>query len=200
MSIQKLIDESLIEVARHNFRSRAFPPIWFAGAVMKTDTPELARVSKDESAFALTQNEVVVFGGTETGIFDTDFSSHAEMNAKPVVAGKSKQHALAVGRRSFQFCADKMLSEAAGIGSAKDAVMRVQAKIGNFVAAADIPLFSKPLNFGELRHGAEYAQLTAHQSNRPSPRDPLPQGEEDTKRQVRVGLMRRCFRSTCAAC
>ena len=92
MSIQKSIEEVQVELVRVDFRSVAFPPVRLVSAMMKTDAPELARVGENKRAFALIQNEVVVFRRTIVWTFDPDFPGHAKMNTEPVVPGKFEEH------------------------------------------------------------------------------------------------------------
>jgi hypothetical protein len=83
MSIQKLIDEFLIELARNNFGSAALPPIGFVRPMIKADPAELARVGKNERTSALKQNKMVVFAGSIIHGLDPDLPRHAELNAEP---------------------------------------------------------------------------------------------------------------------
>jgi len=82
MSIQELIDEFSIELGRNNFGNIALPPIGFVFPVMKTDATELAAVAKDESAFFLKQNEMVVLFRAITLPFDAQSTGHTKMNGE----------------------------------------------------------------------------------------------------------------------
>jgi hypothetical protein len=157
MSIQELVDKFLVELAGNNFGSAAFPPIRFMGAVMKTDATKLARVGEHKRAFALKQNEMIVFPGSMIRGRDPNLAGHAEMNSKPVVSGKFEEHPFAPRKRAEKFRADQALLELAYVAAAKDAVSCVQAKTDNLRAAPGVPLFAKPFDFGQLGHRADYA-------------------------------------------
>jgi hypothetical protein len=106
MSIQELVKKFLIEFARNDFRSVTFPPIRFISAVVETDAAELARVGENQCAFALKQNEMIVFAGSIIRGLDTDLAGHAEMNAKPVISREFEDHPFAPRLRAEQFRAD----------------------------------------------------------------------------------------------
>src|SRR5205807_2506102 len=84
----------------------ALPPIRLIGSVMKSDATELARIGEHESAFALKENEMIVFAWPIVCRFDSDLAGHAEMNAKPHFAGKFEEHPFAARVRAQKFCAD----------------------------------------------------------------------------------------------
>lgn len=104
MSVQELVKNFLVELARNDFRRCALPPIRFISAMVEADATELARVGENKRAFLLKQNEMIVFGRSVIRRFDTGLAGHAEMNSKPapnvfaspdgfgVVPGKFEEH------------------------------------------------------------------------------------------------------------
>src|SRR5437667_11990035 len=99
--------------------------------MVKAQTTKLSRVGEDQRAFTLIQSEVVVFARAKIGRIHADFSSHAEMNPKPVVARKSEQHSFTAYALIQQLFADKILLKKARVRSSKDAVTPHQAEIDN---------------------------------------------------------------------
>jgi hypothetical protein len=59
---------------------------------MKSNSPEEPRIAENKSTFDLVQDEVVVFIGAKPRRLCPQFSSHAEMDADPIAAGKFEQH------------------------------------------------------------------------------------------------------------
>ena len=92
MASQKRVEKIPIEGFRRNVGSTGAPPIRRRFAMMKSDATEKPRVAKNERAFRLLENEMVVFLGLKAGWFDAQFSSHSEMNPDPVVSGKFEEH------------------------------------------------------------------------------------------------------------
>jgi hypothetical protein len=90
-----LIDEFLIELGVRDFWNIALPPIGLIASVMKADAAELTRVGKDERALALIQDQMVVFDRAKVRRRNMCLAGHPEMNAEPVVPGKSKEYAFA---------------------------------------------------------------------------------------------------------
>ena len=123
--------------------------------MMETHATELTRVGEDQRAFALIQDQVIVFGRMKIRRREVDFAGHAEMKAEPVVAGKFKQHSFAARRRSQQFLADQLFAQSSRVGVAENSFSRMQLHIGNLVANAGVPLFAIPFDFGQLRHRAK---------------------------------------------
>src|SRR6266480_1831583 len=118
MSVQELVDKFLVELARNDFGSAALPPIGFVRPMIKADPAELARVGENKRAFALKQNEMIVFAGSIIRLLDPDLSGHAEMNSEPapnafaspdyfgVVAGKFEEHPFPTRMRAEKFRAN----------------------------------------------------------------------------------------------
>ena len=102
-------------------------------------------------------------------------SGHAEMDAQPapnvfaspdyfgVVTGEFEEHLLSTPGRSQQLLADEVFSKQVSVRAAEDIFTRVEGKIDNLLAAAGIPLFAIPLDFGQLGHRADYAKQLGRQ-------------------------------------
>ena len=99
---------------------------------------------------------MIVFAGSISRGLNLDLAGHAEMNAKPVVAGKFEEHSFSARVRAEKFRTDQSLLELAYVAAAKNAVSAMQAKIDNLSAAPGVPLFTKPFDLGQLRHRADY--------------------------------------------
>ena len=106
MSIQKLADNFPVELAGNDFGSAALPPIGFVRPMMKPDPAKLPGIGENKRAFALKQNEMIVFAGSIIRGLDPDLSGHAEMNSKPHSAGELKEHPFAPRVRTEKFFAD----------------------------------------------------------------------------------------------
>src|SRR5438876_1449797 len=115
MSVQELVDKFPVELAGNDFGSAALPPIGFVRPMIKPDLAELARVGEDKRAFALKQNEMIVFAGSIVRGLDSDLSGHAEMNSEPHSAGEFKEHPFAPRVRAEQFLPDEPLSKLANV-------------------------------------------------------------------------------------
>lgn len=68
--------------------------------MMKTHTPEEARVAENERTLRLAQNKVVMFFGLESWRLRPQLSGHAEMNADPVPAREFEKHLLSPRERT----------------------------------------------------------------------------------------------------
>src|SRR6266581_5022523 len=106
MSVQELVDKFLVELARNDFGSAALPPIGFVRPMIKADPAELARVGENKRAFALKQNEMIVFAGSIIRLLDPDLAGHAEMNSEAVVPGKFEEHPFSARVRAEQSLPD----------------------------------------------------------------------------------------------
>lgn len=124
--------------------------------IMEAHAAELTRVGEDQRAFALIQNQMIVFVRTKIRNSDMYFASHAEMKSEPVVAGKFKEHSFAARRRSPQFFAGKIFLKFSHVRPAENPISRVHPDIDNLVSNAGVPLFAIPFDLGQLWHGAEY--------------------------------------------
>ena len=94
---------------------------------------------------------------------DLNPAGHSEMDAEPIVAGKLEEHAFTAAIGTEIFRVDQSVAQVASLGLAKDAIPRMQCNIDNHVAAAGVPLFAIPVDFGELGHRAEYVLVKARQ-------------------------------------
>jgi hypothetical protein len=85
-------------------------------------------------------------------------AGHAEVDAEPIVVGKSEEHAFAAAIRTEVLRVDQSVAEVASICLAKDAVPHMQCKIDNDFAAAGVPLFAIRFDLRQLGHRAGYAR------------------------------------------
>jgi hypothetical protein len=60
--------------------------------VVKSDAAKEARIAKDQGAFRLMKNKMVVLLRSKAGRLSPQVSGHPEMNARPAVAGKLEEH------------------------------------------------------------------------------------------------------------
>jgi len=67
---------------------------------MKSDATEEARITKNESAFPLMQDKVIMFFRAEAGRFDAQLPGHAEVDADPIAAGEFEKHLFSPGFRA----------------------------------------------------------------------------------------------------
>ena len=152
----------MIEATRIDFGRIAFPPVWFLRSVMETNVAKLAQIGEDQRAVSLIQDEVIMFARPEIARCDMRLARHAEMDAEPVIAGKLERHLFSKPCRSQKLFADEFLKRASA-SAAKHVFAFVEANIDNFIAAAGVPLFAIPVDFGQLGHGAGYAVLLTRQ-------------------------------------
>jgi hypothetical protein len=100
MPSQKIIEEILIELALDYFRDVRAPPCRLVFSVMKSNASKLPRIAKDERAIRLLKNKMIMFFAPKFSLFDSHLSGHPEMQAKPIVAGKLKQHLFSARNRA----------------------------------------------------------------------------------------------------
>lgn len=99
MTPEKFIEEFLIEDHRVNVGPTSAPPGGRRFSVVKSDAAKEACVTKDQGAFRLMKNQMVVFLRSKAGRFDAQFAGHAEVNANPVTAGEFEEHLFSPGFR-----------------------------------------------------------------------------------------------------
>ena len=114
MSSEEIIDPGLVKSRRPDFRNIALPPFGLIGPMVKSDPAELTRISEDERARSLIQDEVVMPGRVEIFRFDMNPTGHPKMDAEPTPNGfaspddfgvfvrQSKEDPLAVCARIFE--------------------------------------------------------------------------------------------------
>ena len=163
MPIQESIDELLIELWGNDFRNIAFPPGWLFIAVVKEDPTELPRVAKNEHSLCLSQDKVVVLSRNNIYRIDPERSGHPQMDSVYIVSGELEEDAFAASKRIEKLFARKTTLQSTGVRAAEDSFPRMQLYTNNFGASTDVPLFAIPLDFGQLRHGAEYVRDNAAQ-------------------------------------
>lgn len=99
MTIQKRVQERAIETFGTNIGSSRAPPIGFGLTVLKSNTAEEPGVAKNQGAFCLAQDQVVMFFRAEIWRFDSQLSCHAKMNSDPVPAAELEKHLFAPRER-----------------------------------------------------------------------------------------------------
>src|SRR4030095_404052 len=94
-------------------------------------------------------------------------SGHPEMQPEPILVRKSKEHPFAARFGTQQMRSGQLVAQSARVGSAKDAVPRVQGDDSNPIPDADIPTSPKIFHLRQLRHGAEHRHsfLCANQAS-----------------------------------
>ena len=65
--------------------------------MMKANPAELARIAQNKSVFPLSQNEMIMLPGKETGWFHAQASAHPEVDPDPVLAGKRRKASVCRG-------------------------------------------------------------------------------------------------------
>lgn len=86
MPAQKFIDEFLIETALDNLGDTGVPPRRRIGSMVKTNASELAGIAKDEAAFGLLENEVIMFSSAKVRLLDAHVSGHAQMQPEQIAS------------------------------------------------------------------------------------------------------------------
>ncbi len=121
---------------------------------MKTDATELPRVAKDERAFLLREDEVIMFLRAKSAGLEAELAAHAEMKAEPVVAGEDEEHLLAARFRAQKFVPNEKLLQLRDVAPAKDPFFAMQLHAGDHVAHPGVPALTEIFDLGQLRHEA----------------------------------------------
>src|SRR5438067_6919919 len=122
--------------------------------MMKSDTAKEARVAKNERAFRLMQNQMVVFFRTKAAGFDAQLAGHSEVNTEPVIARELEEHLFSPGLRAEKARAFHLADERARVRPAKDALQCVKLHPHDLLTQSGIPLPAKIFHFGEFGHQA----------------------------------------------
>ena len=77
---------------------------------------------------------------------------HSEVEAKPSIGAKAKEHLFAVGVGGTEMAPLNGTSEECGRGSAKDPLLRMEMYGDNFLAKARVPLLAREFHFSEFGH------------------------------------------------
>jgi len=77
---------------------------------------------------------------------------HSEVEAKPSIGAKAKEHLFAVGVGGTEMAPLNGTSEECGRGSAKDPLLRMEMYGDNFLAKARVPLLARVFHFSEFGH------------------------------------------------
>jgi hypothetical protein len=62
--------------------------------MVKPNSAELPRIAKDQAAFGLLENEVIMFSSAKVRFLDPQVSGHAQMQTEKIVSGKLQQNLL----------------------------------------------------------------------------------------------------------
>src|SRR2546430_4840401 len=123
---------------------------------MKPDATKKSRVAENESAFRLSQHEVIVLLRTKVGWFHAERARHSEVNTEPVPSRELEQHLFSPRLRAEKARARQVMTECARIRSAKDALPRVELHAQDFLTQTAIPLPAKIFDFGQFGHGRNF--------------------------------------------
>ena len=77
---------------------------------------------------------------------------HSEVEAKPSIGAKAKEHLFAVGVGGAEMAPLNGAGEESGRGSAKDPLLRMDMYGDNFLAKARVPLLARVFHFSKFRH------------------------------------------------
>lgn len=121
--------------------------------MMEPDAAEETRVAKDESAFRLVEDEMVVVLGTKSGGLDAEFASHPEMKAEPVASRELEQHLFSPRFGADKSAAGEFADDGTRIRTAENPFLTVELDLQDFVSKSGVPLSAKKFDFGELGHG-----------------------------------------------
>lgn len=77
---------------------------------------------------------------------------HSEVEAKPSIGAKAKEHLLAVGVGGAEMAPLNGAGEESGRGSAKDSLLRMEMYGDNFLAEARVPLLARVFHFSKFGH------------------------------------------------
>ena len=155
MPAQKFIDKFLIKTALDNLGDTGAPPRRCIGSMVKPNASELPGIAKDEAAFGLLENEVIMFSGAKVRLLDPHVSGHAQMQAEKIVSRKLQQNLLSARNGTKEARASQLPNECARIGFAKNPFSRMKSYHQYFVADSRIPLSAEIFDFGELGHRAK---------------------------------------------
>ena len=92
---------------------------------MKSDPTELARIGEHKRAFALKQDQMIMFARSIIRLFKVDLPCHSEVNVEPSVAREFEEHPFAARMRTEQRCADQPLAKLVNVAAAEDAISRM---------------------------------------------------------------------------
>ena len=126
MPAQKFIDKFLIETALDNLWDAGAPPRRRIGSMVKPNATELPGIAKDEAAFGLLENEVIMFPGAKVRLLDPHVSGHAQMQAEKIVSRKFQQNLLSACNGTEEACASQLPNECRRIGFAKNPFLGVK--------------------------------------------------------------------------
>ena len=132
--------------------------------MVKSDAAKEARIAKDQGAFGLMKNKMIVLLRSKAGRLNPQFSGHPEVNAGPtpnvfaspyffgVGAGEFVEHLFSPRRGAQKFLASEMANESSRIRAAKNSFPRVDLNPLNLLTKPRVPLEAVIFHFGKLGH------------------------------------------------
>src|SRR4030095_5277212 len=99
---------------------------------------------------------MVVLSRAKIRMHSLHSSTHPKMKPEPILVRKSKEHPFTARFGTQQMRSGQLVAQSARVGSAKDALLRMQGDAGNAMPEADIPPSPKIFHRRQLRHGAEH--------------------------------------------
>ena len=121
--------------------------------MVKTDASELPRIAENKRAVLLAENKVIVFVRPKIRRLDPQFSTHSEMNAEPVPAGKNEEHLFAARGGAEQLLPNELTFDRSHVRPPKDAFFAVQLHRQNPFPETGVPAFAKIFHLRQFRHG-----------------------------------------------
>jgi len=152
---QEFIDKLLIETALNNLGDTGAPPRRRIGPMVKPNASELPGIAKDESAFGLLENEVIMLPGAKARLLDSHVSGHAQMQAEKIVSRKLQKNLLSACNRTEEASPRQLPNECAGVGFTKKPFLGMKLYSQDFVADRTIPPPAEIFDFGKLGHRAK---------------------------------------------
>lgn len=153
MAAEEGVEEMSVERIGVNVGGAVPPPIRRGFSVMETDAAEEAGVAKNQSAFRLPKNEVIVLFRAEIRRFDAEFAGHPEMKADPVACREFEQHLFSPRFGAEKSAAGELANDGARIRSTKNPLLAVELNPLDFLPEPGVPLSAVKFDFGELGHG-----------------------------------------------
>ena len=124
---------------------------------MKSDAAEQAGVAKNESAFRLMQDKVIVLVWSKSGRLDAQLAGHPQVNPDPISGGKFEKHLFSPRFGAQEAGTGEATDERGWIRAAKNSLRRVELDAHDFLTESGIPLPAIEFDFGQLGHRADYA-------------------------------------------
>jgi hypothetical protein len=158
---KEFAERAFAEVARMDLGRDRSPPRRSLFAVMETDAPKLPGIAKDERAFRLAQDEVIVHAWIEACGFGAQIAAHSEVKTEPIVPGEHEEHLFPACLGAKEFLPNETAPQRARVGAAEDPLFCVQLHRENLVAEPRIPAFARIFDLGQFGHGRRLERALA---------------------------------------